>query len=208
MTRIVPRQLPRRSAVPFIAGRGDIRARARLERRSIEDAARAGRYEFLEQARRHFGADMVAWPHTRRSGGDVSAAVDAGRRSARPRGHLSPQGDHRSPAARLPAARTAVSTSKERGVAYVDDETNADVAIPRNRVRAELLPDPGGSIQPGDRRRVGSTKRSSRSETWAWLESAAADFENGARDVTVADRSCTISTSRGCTPHRPRFAGS
>jgi tRNA(Ile)-lysidine synthase len=29
---------------------------------------------------------------------------------------------------------------RERGIAFVEDETNADVTIPRNRVRAELIP--------------------------------------------------------------------
>ena len=35
------------------------------ERRSIEDAARAARYEFFERARVRFGADVVALGHTR-----------------------------------------------------------------------------------------------------------------------------------------------
>ena len=51
--------------VPFTTDRGDVGARARLERRSIEAAARACRYEFFDRARRLFAADVVALGHTR-----------------------------------------------------------------------------------------------------------------------------------------------
>jgi tRNA(Ile)-lysidine synthase len=43
----------------------DVAARARRERRSMEDAARTARYEFFERARRRFDADCVAVAHTR-----------------------------------------------------------------------------------------------------------------------------------------------
>ena len=43
----------------------------------------------------------------------------------------------------------------ERHVTYVDDETNDDVTIPRNRVRAELLPLLVDRFNPADRRRAG-----------------------------------------------------
>src|SRR6266404_4644303 len=51
--------------MPFAADREDVRARARGERRSIEDAAREARYGFFERARRQFDADVVAVGHTR-----------------------------------------------------------------------------------------------------------------------------------------------
>src|SRR5688572_15514013 len=46
--------------LPFEAGRGDVRALARSERRSVEDAARAARYAFLEAAADRLAADVIA----------------------------------------------------------------------------------------------------------------------------------------------------
>src|SRR5258707_11874055 len=51
--------------VPMLVDRGDVAARARSERRSVEDAARASRYEFFDRARVEAGADVVALGHTR-----------------------------------------------------------------------------------------------------------------------------------------------
>src|SRR4051812_6474245 len=50
---------------PIVTGRDDVRARARRDRRSIEDAARAARYECFEQARANLDADVIALGHTR-----------------------------------------------------------------------------------------------------------------------------------------------
>src|SRR6185295_8131014 len=46
--------------VPVLADRGDVAARARRERRSVEDAGRAARHAFFERARSAAGADVVA----------------------------------------------------------------------------------------------------------------------------------------------------
>src|SRR5579862_5148478 len=50
---------------PNAVDRGDVAARAKRERRSIEDAARVSRHEFLERARLELGAEAVAVGHTR-----------------------------------------------------------------------------------------------------------------------------------------------
>src|SRR5262245_59193971 len=52
-------------AIPVFVERGDVRARAQRERRSIEHAAHAARYECFARARAHFAADAVALGHTR-----------------------------------------------------------------------------------------------------------------------------------------------
>ena len=51
--------------VPVLTDRDDVAARARRERRSVEDAGRAARYAFFERARALAGADVVALGHTR-----------------------------------------------------------------------------------------------------------------------------------------------
>ncbi len=124
----------------FLAGREDVRARAAREHRSIEDAARTARHEFFALARAHFSADVVAVGHTR----DDQAETFLLRlvRGAGPRGlsAMHPRsGDVIRPL--LDCRRAELRAWLEtRGLAYLNDETNADVAIPRNRVRAELLP--------------------------------------------------------------------
>jgi tRNA(Ile)-lysidine synthase len=127
-------------AWPLVTGREDVAARARRERRSIEDAAHAARHAFFERARAHFDADVVALGHTR----DDQAETVLLRllRGAGPRGlaAMHPR--------RGAIVRPLLSCRREelraylaaRHVAYVEDASNVDTAIPRNRVRAELLP--------------------------------------------------------------------
>jgi len=132
--------------VPFVSGRGDVRRRAVDERRSIEDAARGARYEFFEHARGELGAGVVALGHTR----DDQAETFLLRliRGAGPRG-LAAMYPRNGPivrpllGCRRGELRAWLGELGARGVActaFADDETNDDVAIPRNRVRAELLP--------------------------------------------------------------------
>src|SRR6186713_321544 len=50
--------------LPMAAEREDVAARARRERRSLEDAARTARHAFFDRARTQLGADVVALGHT------------------------------------------------------------------------------------------------------------------------------------------------
>src|SRR5204862_6917950 len=126
--------------VPVLTDRADVAARAKAERQSVEAAGRIARYAFFDRARQHFQADVVALGHTR----DDQAETVLLRliRGAGPRGlaAMYPRKDH--------IIRPLLGVKREelrawlgeRGVTFVEDETNADVSIPRNRVRAELLP--------------------------------------------------------------------
>src|SRR3990170_7769605 len=51
--------------LPGVYGRGDVPARARRARESVEDAARRLRYAFLARQARRLGAGLVAQGHTR-----------------------------------------------------------------------------------------------------------------------------------------------
>ena len=51
--------------VPYRAERVDVAARARAQKRSIEDAARRARYEFFERAAAGLSADVIAVAHTK-----------------------------------------------------------------------------------------------------------------------------------------------
>ena len=125
---------------PFEAERGDVRARASREGRSIEDAGRSMRHEFFDRARAELSADAVAVGHTR----DDQAETFLLRllRGAGPRG-LSAMHPRNGAIIRplLDCRRAELRAYlRERGVAFLEDETNSDLMIPRNRVRAELLP--------------------------------------------------------------------
>jgi tRNA(Ile)-lysidine synthase len=170
--------------VPFAADRGDVRARARRERRSIEDAARACRYEFFERAVRKFGADGVALGHTR----DDQAETVLLRltRGAGPRG-LAAMAPRRGAIVRplLDVRRAELRAYLDaRGVAYVDDETNADVRVPRNRVRAELLPLLAERFNPAMVDALAHEATIAR-EMWEWALAAADEL---IRRVVAVDR--------------------
>ncbi len=184
--------------VPFVADRGDVRARARLERRSLEDAARRERYEFFERTRREFGADVIALGHTR----DDQAETLLLRlvRGAGSRG-LAAMYPRRGTIVRPVLDCRRLELRKyldERNLEYVDDETNDDVAIPRNRVRAELLPLLANRFNPAIVDVLAREAELSR-EVWAWLEAAADDFEKGVRSRFGG----TGTGLRTCTETRP-----
>lgn len=134
------RELAERLSAPIDVERADVRALARETRASIEEAARAARYAFFERAATRARADRVAVGHTR----DDQAETFLLRlfRGAGPRGL----------AGILPRVRAIVrpllDTSRAelreylgaRGIAFREDETNRDTAIPRNRIRLEVLP--------------------------------------------------------------------
>jgi tRNA(Ile)-lysidine synthase len=129
-----------RLGLPFMSGREDVAALARRERRSIEDAARRARHGFLEVARAAFTADVVALGHTKDDQAEtfllrlLRGAGTKGLASMHPRAGaaIRPLLETRRGALRQYLARHAI--------AYVADASNDDVSIPRNRVRAELLP--------------------------------------------------------------------
>jgi len=169
--------------LPFVVGRGDVGARARAERRSIETIAREARYAFFREALSRAGGDVVALGHTRNDQAETFLLRMA--RGAGPRGFasMSPR--------RATIVRPLLDVSRAelraylagRGVAYVEDETNADVTIPRNRVRLELLPLLASRFNPGVVDALASEATVAR-ELWAWASEAADEL---ARRVVTTD---------------------
>ena len=124
----------------FASDREDVAARASRERRSVEDAARTARHAFFERARISAGADVVALGHTR----DDQAETVLLRltRGAGPRGLAGMHPKNGRIVRPLLGCRREDLRAwlAQRHLRFVEDETNQDVSIPRNRVRAELLP--------------------------------------------------------------------
>lgn len=134
------RALAERMAVPLVVERVDVAALARAWHCSIEVAARRARYAFLEEARVASRADHVAVAHTRDDQAEtVLMRVVRGAGTRGLRGVLPVRGAVVRPL--LDCGRDELRRFlAARGEPWVEDETNADLSHPRNRIRHELLP--------------------------------------------------------------------
>jgi tRNA(Ile)-lysidine synthase len=161
--------------VPVFSSRGDVAARARRERRSIEDAGRAARYEWFEQARAASGAALVALGHTR----DDQAETFLLRlvRGAGPRGLAGMYPRNGTIVRPLLACRREELRDwlRARTLAFVEDDTNRDVGIPRNRVRAELVPLLEQRFNPAIVDVLADEADLAR-ELWSWMDSLATEL--------------------------------
>jgi tRNA(Ile)-lysidine synthase len=134
------RELTARLGVPFLAERVDVSALARSEKRSIEDAARRARYAFFERAAVAVSADVIATGHTRDDQAETLLLRILRGAGTRGLGGIRPvRGRVIRPL--LDVARDELrALLAAAGEPFREDASNADVGIPRNRVRHELLP--------------------------------------------------------------------
>jgi tRNA(Ile)-lysidine synthase len=134
------RELAASVRLPILAGRGDVRRMARESGRSIEDAARTARYRFLNGAAASLEAVAVAVGHSLEDQAEtfllrlIRGAGPAGLAGVRPRAGIVIR-----PLLEISRAELRAYAA-EHGLTFREDPSNADVGIPRNRVRAELLP--------------------------------------------------------------------
>ena len=168
-------QLATSLGVEALIDREDVAVRARRERRSLEDAARAARYAFFERTRLTARADVVALGHTR----DDQAETVLLRllRGAGPRGlaGMYPR-NGRVVRPLLDCRREELRAwLADHRLAFCEDETNADVSIPRNRVRAELLPLLAERFNPAIVDVLADEANLAR-EAWAWMDDQAAQL--------------------------------
>ncbi len=129
-----------RLGVPIRTGVADVRARAERDRGGLEQAARRERYAFLRRVCDEEQAAAIAVAHTRDDQAETlllrllrgaGATGLAGMRLRRGR-ILRPL---------LEVSRADVLAHLgERGLAFREDPTNAELVYRRNRVRHELLP--------------------------------------------------------------------
>lgn len=174
------RALCERLDVPLVCQTLDVRAEASASRQSIEVAARRLRYGFLERARADVDAARIAVAQTL---DDQAETVLL--RLLRGAG---PHGLRGVPAVRGAIVRPLLGCTRQelramlssRGESWVEDETNADVALPRNRVRHELMPLLAERFQPAAARVLARTAEVAAAED-TFLESCARDL--GARVV-------------------------
>jgi tRNA(Ile)-lysidine synthase len=173
--------------LPFFVDREDVAARARSERRSIEDAARTARHAFLERARVTAGADVVALGHTRDDQAETVLLRVA--RGAGPRGLAGMHPRNGRMVRPLLGCRRHELRAwlGERTLPFVEDESNQDVSIPRNRVRAELVPLLETRFNPGVVDVLADQADVAR-DLWTWVDAMAAELESRCvRPSTTAD---------------------
>lgn len=133
----------------FRAGRGDVTALARQEKRSVEDAARSARYAFLAEAASVEGCTVVATGHNADDQAEtvlmrlLRGSGGSGLRAMVARGRFPAKG-----ATELSLVRPLLETSRdeivrycnEEGLEFVDDPSNQSLEYTRNRLRHEVLP--------------------------------------------------------------------
>jgi tRNA(Ile)-lysidine synthase len=177
--------------VTCVTDREDVAARAKREGRSREDAARTARHEFLARARATLGADLVAVGHTRDDQAEtlllrlLRGAGPRGLSGMHPRSGfvVRPLLD-----CRRDELKTWLADRRARGVPacdYVTDETNADVSIPRNRVRLELVPFLQARFNPSIVETLANEAALLR-DVWTWMEEAGAPFRQTPHELDIA----------------------
>jgi tRNA(Ile)-lysidine synthase len=150
----------------------DVKGYARVRNLSVEDAARRIRYDFLEQAADAFGADRIAVGHTQDDQAEtfllklIRGAGLTGLAGIRPR-----RGRVIRPL--LDASRSDLRKYlSDVGQKWIDDESNEDLANPRNRIRHRVLSEldcaAGASTRPAIARAAGVAR-----EDTEWLDELA-----------------------------------
>jgi len=135
--------------LPIEVGRADVRAAARDARRSLEDVARELRYAFFEQAADRVAADAIAVGHTLDDQAETFLLRLVRGSGARGLAGILPRAGR--------VIRPLIDISRadlrqyaaDRALAFRTDASNADLSIPRNRVRHELIPYLEREFSPG-----------------------------------------------------------
>lgn len=159
--------------LPFVRDGADVPAVACAEGSSFEDCARRLRYAFLFRAARDLDADRIAVGHTRDDQAETFLLKLA--RGAGPTG-LGGVYPRRGEVIRplLDLARQDVQQwLRERGQTWMEDETNADLRNPRNRIRHRVLPELDDAYGGSTRAQVARAAELVREDA-QWLDDQAA----------------------------------
>jgi tRNA(Ile)-lysidine synthase len=167
------RELARTLDLPFVAEGADVSSHAAANSLSVEDAARRLRYDFLERAAHEAGATRVAVGHTLDD--QAETVLLKLMRGAGPTG----LGGVYPSKGRV--VRPLIEASRDDlrawlatlGQPWVEDETNADVSNPRNRVRHRVLPELDAAYGGSTRGAIARAAELAR-EDGQWLDEQAA----------------------------------
>lgn len=126
--------------IPLACGTCDVRAWAREQGASMEDAARTLRYRFLEETADRVGAQRIATAHHVQDNAETVLLHLLRGTGLRGLGGIAP--------VRGRVVRPFLETDRrdidayveENNIPYVEDESNADITFARNRLRIEVIP--------------------------------------------------------------------
>ena len=134
------RSLCEEKGVPFCAEQADVPAYAKAQGLSMEDAARSLRYAFLERTADRIGAGHIALAH--HAGDQAETVLMHAARGSDVRGLCGMRYRRgriiRPLLSEMPEALRAYLEAC--GQSWREDETNADVAYARNRIRTQAMP--------------------------------------------------------------------
>lgn len=142
--------------IPLACGTCDVRAWAREQGASLEDAARTLRYRFLEETADRVGAQRIATAHHVQDNAETVLLHLLRGTGLRGLGGIAP--------VRGRVVRPFLETDRrdidayveENNIPYVEDESNADIAFARNRLRIEVMP-LLEKLAPGSTARISGT---------------------------------------------------
>ena len=173
-------------ALSIVIDRVDVRSYAETQGFSIEDASRRLRYDFLERTALSAGADRIAVGHTQDDQAETFLLKLMRGAGLTGLGGIYPKRD-RVIRPLLDVARADLRGHLAGiGERWIEDESNEDVDIPRNRVRHRVLPElelaAGGPTRPAIARAAAVIR-----EDGQWLDelsrqhlaAAAVETDNG-----------------------------
>jgi tRNA(Ile)-lysidine synthase len=177
--------LAARVGLPILVGHADVKRLSATHGHSIEDAARRARYEFLDQAATQLGATRVAVGHTLDDQAETFLLKLLRGAGATGLGAIYPVRDH--------LIRPLLEVTRDElreylqsiGEAWVEDETNADVSNPRNRLRHDVLPHLEAALGLPARRAM-ARAAGLLGEDARWLDQLAADKLDGISEETTS----------------------
>src|SRR4051812_7540540 len=168
------RALALRRGLPIVVESADVPGLAAAQRLSLEDAGRRARYDFLRRAATQVEATVVAVGHTRDDQAETVLLKLARGAGLAGLGAIYPRRDV--------VVRPLIDVSRaelqafvtQHGEAWIDDETNADLANPRNRVRHRVLPELEAAYGGSARGALARTAILAREDA-EWLDQVAND---------------------------------
>ncbi len=142
-------ELCRRLDIPLAVFREDVPALAKARHESLEEAARRCRYRCLAEAAERFGAAAVATAHHRDDQSETVLMNLLRGSGLRGLAGIRPVSALGGPEKRLRLIRPLLERTRgelrdyvlARGFSWCEDSSNGDLALSRNRIRHELLPE-------------------------------------------------------------------
>jgi tRNA(Ile)-lysidine synthase len=176
------RELAGRMGLEIAVEQADVAGYAQREALSLEDAARRLRYAFLERVATRWGADRIAVGHTIDDQAETVLLKLVRGAGLTGLGAIAPRRGHVIRPLLGVTKRELVAFLVSRDGSWLEDETNADVDNPRNRIRHLVLPELERAY-PGAGKSVARMAEASRADA-EFLDRQSADLYDAVAQTT------------------------